>query len=87
MMSNREVWLYVAAIAGVLASIAVGRTLRTSEELSLQARLWKFAKGWVLVVSLAALSLLHGKWQPMLFFALVGVISSAFFWLGCKSSS
>jgi hypothetical protein len=87
MMSNREVWLYVAAIAGVLASIAVGRTSKKSEELSLHARLWKFAKGWVLVVALAAFSLLHGKWQPMLFFALVGVISSAFFWLGCKSSS
>jgi hypothetical protein len=47
-----------------------------------QSRLWKFAKGWLLVVAFAAFSLLHGKWQPMVFFALVGIISSAFFWLG-----
>ena len=44
------------------------------------------AKGWVVVVALAALSLLHGKWQPMVFFAVVGVLSSGFFWFGCKSN-
>jgi hypothetical protein len=82
-----SMWLYVAAVAGALASIAVGRTSGRSEEFPLQARLWKFGKGWLLIVAFAALSLLHGKWQPMLFFALVGVISSALFWLGCKSSS
>jgi hypothetical protein len=87
MMSDTEEWLYVAAVAGVLASIAVGRTSGKSEEFPLQARLWKFGKGWLLIVALAALSLFHGKWQPMLFFALVGVISSGFFWLGCKSSN
>jgi hypothetical protein len=87
MMSDTEEWLYVAAVAGALASIAVGRTSGRSEEFPLQARLWKFGKGWLLIVAFAALSLLHRKWQPMLFFALVGVISSALFWLGCKSSS
>ena len=87
MMFDRQEWLYVAAVGGVLASIAVGRTSEKSEESSVQARLWKFAKSWLLVVAFAAFSLLHGKWQPMVFFALVGVISSGFFWLGCKLSS
>ena len=87
MMSAREVWLYVAAIIGVLASVAVGRTSWQSGEYSLQMRLWTFAKGWLLVIVLAAISLLHGKWQPMAFFALAGGISSAFFWLAAKSSS
>lgn len=87
MMFDRQEWLYAVAVVGVLASIAVGRTSEKSEEFSVQSRLWKFAKGWLLVVAIAAFSLLHGKWQPMVFFALVGIISSAFFWLGCKLSS
>ena len=87
MMSDTEEWLYVAAVIGALASLAVGRTSGTSQEFSVQAHLRKFGKGWLLVVGLAALSLMNGKWQPMVFFALVGVISSALFWLGCKSSS
>jgi hypothetical protein len=85
MMSSREVWLYVAAVIGVLVSVAVGRTSRESGD-SLQARLWRFAKGWLLVVALAAISLLHGKWQPMAFFALAGGVSSAFFWVAGKST-
>ena len=86
MMSDRAEWLYVAAVIGILASIAVGRTSGQSEEFPLQKRLWKFAKGWLVVVTLTAVSLLHGKWQPMVFFALVGVLSSVLFWLGSKSS-
>ena len=86
MMPERAEWLYVAAVMGGLASIAVGRTLGRLDRFSLQARVRKFAKGWVVVVALAALSLLHGKWQPMVFFAVVGVISSGLFWLGCKSN-
>ena len=88
MMSAREEWLYVAAVAGVFASVAVGRTSSgKSENFAVKARLWKFGKSWLFVVAFAALGLLEGKWQPMVFFVLVGVISSAFFWLGCKSSN
>ncbi|HET8722392.1 MAG TPA: hypothetical protein VFM24_10210 [Nitrospira sp.] len=86
MMSATEEWLYVAAVLGALASVAVGRTLGRSDNSALAARVRKFAKGWIIVVALAALSLLHGKWQPMAFFAIAGVISSALFWLACKSS-
>ena len=86
MMSATEEWLYVAAALGAVASVAVGRTLERSENSALPARVKKFSKGWVIVVALAALSLLHGKWQPMAFFAIAGVISSALFWLACKSS-
>lgn len=86
MMSDIEEWLYVAAVIGLVASVAVGRTSGKPEESSVQARLFKFAKGWLLVVTLAALSLLHGTWQPMVFFAIFGALSTACFWLGCKSS-
>ena len=44
MMSDREEWLYVAAVMGGLASIAVGRTLGRSDRFSLQGRVKKFAK-------------------------------------------
>jgi len=87
MMSAREEWLYVAAVAGVFASVAVGRTSGKSEDFAVKARLRKFAKGWLFVVAFAALGLLEGKWQPMVFFVLVGIISSAFFLLGCRSSN
>jgi len=87
MMSENEEWLYVAAVLGVLASIAGGRTLAKSDERVLRAQMRKFANGWIFVVVLAAFSLLHGRWQPMVFFAIVGIISAAFFWLGYKSSS
>ena len=86
MMPEREVWLYAAAVLGALASLAVGRTSGTAEELPVQARLWRFVKSWLLVVAFAALSILHGKWQPMVFFALVGGMSSALFRWGCKTS-
>ena len=86
MMPEREAWLYAAAVLGVFASIAVGRTSGKAEEAPVQARLWKFAKSWLLVVALAALSVLPGKWQPMVFFTLVGVMSSVLFWWGCRSS-
>lgn len=86
MMSTTEEWLYVAVLIGAVASIAVGRTLGRSDEYVLAARVGKFAKGWIVVVTLAALSLLHGKWQPMAFFAVAGVVSSGLFLLGCKSS-
>jgi hypothetical protein len=86
MMSTTEAWLYVAAIVGALASVAVGRTLERSDKRLFAARVKTFVKSWIVVVALAALSLLHGNWQPMLFFALAGVISSSLFWLSCKSS-
>jgi hypothetical protein len=86
MMAAREEWLYVAAVIGVLASLAVGRTSGTAHG-AFEARTWKFAKGWLLVVLLAAVSILHGRWQPMVFFAVVGMVSTASFWLGGKSSS
>jgi hypothetical protein len=87
MMSEREEWLYVAVVLGVLASIAVGRTLGRSDALASRAYMRTFGKGWVLVVVLASFSLLHGKWQPMVFFAMVGIISTGLLWLGYKSSS
>ena len=86
MMSEREAWLYVAAVLGVLVSVAVGRTSGKPEEFSVQARLWLFSRSWLLVVAVAAVSLLHGNWQPMVFFMLVGILSSVFFWWGCRSS-
>ena len=86
MMSTTEEWLYVAAAVGVLASIAVGRTLGRSDQRVLAARVMKFAKGWIIVAAVTALSLLNGKWQPMAFFAISGVVSTGLFWLGGKSS-
>jgi hypothetical protein len=86
MMAARDEWLYVAAVIGLLASLAVGRTSGAADR-ALQGRVWKFAKSWFVVVLLAALSVLHGTWQPMVFFAVVGTVSTAFFWLGCKSST
>ena len=86
MMSDRDEWLYVAALIGVLASIAVGRTSGTSAGFALQTGMWIFARSWAVVVALAALSGLHENWQPMFFFATVGVVSSALFWLGCRLS-
>jgi hypothetical protein len=87
MMPHREEWLYVAAVLGVLASVAVGRTSGVPTDGARQARVRTFAKGWLVVILCAALSLLHGKWQPMVFFLLVAIISTVFFWLGCRSSS
>lgn len=86
MMPQREEWLYVAAVIGVLASVAVGRTSVAPADRALQARLRTFAKGWLIVCLCAALSVLHGKWQPMVFFLAVAIISTVFFWLGCKLS-
>jgi hypothetical protein len=86
MMPQREEWLYVAAVIGVVGSIAVGRTTGQFRLLSWRSRLWTFMKGWLIVIACAAVSVLHGNWQPMVFFALAGVISSGFFWLGHKTS-
>lgn len=87
MMPQREEWLYVAAVIGVVGSIAVGRTTGQLQQLSWRSRLWIFTKGWLIVVACAAVSVLHGNWRPMVFFALAGLISSAFFWFGHKTST
>ena len=87
MMPQRQEWLYVAAVLGGLASVAVGRTSVAPGDRAARARVRTFAKGWLVVVLCSALSVLHGKWQPMVFFLLVAIISTVFFWLGCKSSS
>jgi hypothetical protein len=86
MMPARAEWLYVTAVIGVLASLAVGRTSGAPAAGSLQTRVWTFVKGWLIVVVLAALSVLHGKWEPMVFFAFVGLVSTLCFWLASKSS-
>jgi hypothetical protein len=86
MMSSTEEWLYMAGAVGAAASLAIGRTLGRSDGPLLAARVKKLAKGWLVVVALAALSLLHGSWQPMVFFTIAGVVSSGLFWLGCKSN-
>ena len=86
MMPQRAEWLYVATVLGVVGSIAVGRTTGHLRQLSWRSRLWTFTKGWLIVVACAAISVLHGNWQPMVFFALAGGISSVFFWLGHKTS-
>jgi hypothetical protein len=87
MMPARPEWLYVAAVIGALASVAVGRTSGAPAAGSLQTRVWKFVRGWFIVVVLAALSILHGKWEPMVFFAFVGLVSTVLFWWACKSSN
>ena len=87
MMPQRQEWLYVASVLGVLASVAVGRTSGAPVARALRTRVRTFAKGWLVVVLCAALSVLHGKWQPMVFFFLVAIISTVFFWLGSRSSS
>src|SRR6185503_2227454 len=47
MMPERAVRLYVAAVVGELASIAMDRTLGRLDRFPLQARARKFAKRWV----------------------------------------
>ena len=86
MMSDTEEWLYVAAVLGVLASVAVGRTSGPPALIPMRPRMVNFAKGWLFIVAGASLRLLHGRWHPMVFFVLVGLVSSGFFWFGCRSS-
>ena len=86
MMPAREEWLYVAAVIGLLASLAVGRT-SGAQRSECKGRLWRFARSWLVISLLAALSVLHGTWQPMVFFAMTGIVSTGFFWFGCKSST
>ena len=87
MMAGVGALLYAVVVAVVCGSILLGRISGTAAVLSMDERLQKFAKSWWLVVGFAALSLNNGKWEPMLFFALAGAISSGLFWYGTSSSS
>lgn len=87
MMAGMDALLYGIAAAGTIGSFVLGQYTARPDIPSRDERLWKFGKSWLLVVGCAALSLINGKWEPMLFFALAGAISSGLFWLGSRSSN
>jgi hypothetical protein len=87
MMGGMDALLYGIFAAGAIGSFVLGQCAIKDDVPSRDERLRKFGKGWLLVIGLAALSLINGKWEPMVFFALASAISSGLFWLGSRSSS
>lgn len=86
MMAGMDALLFGIAAAGAIGSFVLGQFTASADVPSSDERLWKFGKSWLLVVGCAALSLINSKWEPMVFFALAGAISSGLFWLGSRSS-
>ena len=87
MMGGMDALLYGIIAAAAVGSFVLGQCAFKDHVPSRDERLREFGKGWLLVVGCAALSLINGKWEPMVFFALAGAISSGLFWLGSRSIS
>lgn len=82
--------LYAAGALGMVASFALGYASLRRRLISLGRGVVRYGKLWVWMMVIAALSLVTGKWEPVVFFALVGVAMTLFYvlggWLGARAA-
>lgn len=86
MVGGRETGIYLAGLVGTIASTVLGWYSVRRGWVSVSAGIRRFATRWFYVVGFAALSLMNGKWEPMVFAAVVGVTLTGFYALGARSA-
>ena len=82
--------LYAAGGLGAVASFTLGYASLRRRLIPLGAGVVRYGKLWVWMMVFAALSLITGKWEPLVFFAVVGVAMTLIYalggWLGARAS-
>jgi hypothetical protein len=82
--------LYAAGGVGVVASFALGYVSLRRRLIPLGSGVVRYGKLWVWMTVVAALSLITGKWEPLVFFAVVGVAMTLLYalggWLGSRAA-
>ena len=90
MFAGFDPGLYAAGVVGVIVSFALGYVSLRRGLIPLGSGVVRYGKLWVWMTVVAALSLVTGKWQPLMFFAVVGVAMTLFYalggWVGSRSS-
>ena len=82
--------LYAAGGLGVIASFMLGYVSLRRRLTPLGGGVVRYGKLWVWMMVVAALSLITGKWQPLVLFAVVGVAMTLSYalggWLGSRAA-
>ena len=84
MLGGMERGIYFAGLVGAIASAALGWSSVRRGWVSVSAGIMRFATRWLYVVGFASLSLMNGKWEPMVFAAVVGVTLTGLYALGAR---
>jgi hypothetical protein len=82
MFAGLDAGLCASAVLGVVASFALGYFSLRRNLTPLGPGVVRYGKLWVWMTVVAALSLITGKWQPIVFFALAGLAMTTLFALG-----
>jgi hypothetical protein len=86
MMAGTDALLYSVTMAGLVGSFVVGRLCVRHNWLPAQEGVKRYGMMWLWVIGCAALSLLNGKWEPMVFFGAVGAVMALIFWFGTRTA-
>jgi hypothetical protein len=90
MFAGMDPGLYAAGGLGAVASFTLGYASLRRRLITLGAGVVRYGKLWVWMMVFAALSLITGKWEPLVFFAVIGVAMTLFYalggWLGARTT-
>jgi len=90
MFAGIDAGVVAAGGLGVVASFTLGYASVRRRLIPLGAGVVRYGKLWVGMMVFAALSLITGKWEPLVFFAVVGVAMTLFYalggWLGARAA-
>lgn len=86
MVGGMESGIYVAGLLGAIASAALGWHSVRQGWVSLPEGIKRFGTRWLYVVGFAALSLMNGKWEPIVFAAVVAITMTGLYALGARSA-
>jgi hypothetical protein len=80
--------LYAAAGSGAIVSFTLGYRSARARRIALGRGAARYAKLWLLMTVFSGLTLINGRWQPLLFFALTSAAMIGLYalggWLGSR---
>ena len=74
--------LYAMGILGAVAAYLLGYLGAQHNRVDSNVGTFEFVKPWLWLVAFAALALIKGKWQPLIFFGGIGAGLALLYWIG-----
>jgi hypothetical protein len=74
--------LYAMGILGAIAAYLLGYLGAQKNRVEANLGTFEFVKPWLWLTAFAALALIKGKWQPLIFFGGIGAGMALLYWIG-----
>jgi len=74
--------LYAMGILGAVAAYLLGFLGAQHNRVVANLGTFEFVKPWLWLTAFAALALIKGKWQPLIFFGGIGAGMALLYWIG-----